>query len=122
MFEPSGVDVFGSLSHLDGRTEDSRIKRAIKLIQEKSNQPLSMAELAKNSGVSTRNLNRLFLAELEMTPKQVITLFRIESAKKLLKAGRMSVTDVTFEVGYNSVSQFISTFRKLTGQLPSEYR
>lgn len=39
----------------------------------------------------------------------------------LLKTSGNSVTDVAYEVGYQSLSQFIATFRKITGRLPSEY-
>jgi AraC-like DNA-binding protein len=56
-----------------------------------------------------------------MTPKQVVTFHRIEKAKELLLQ-KQSVTDVAYEVGYASISQFISTFRSLTGKLPSEFR
>ena len=56
-----------------------------------------------------------------MTPKQVITLHRMERAKTLLSKRGQTVTDVAFEVGYSSVSQFITAFRKITGQLPSEF-
>jgi AraC-like DNA-binding protein len=56
-----------------------------------------------------------------MTPKQAITFHRIEKAKELLQKNQ-SVTDVAYEVGYSSLSQFITTFRSLTGKLPSEFR
>jgi AraC-like DNA-binding protein len=55
-----------------------------------------------------------------MTPKQAVTLCRVREAQRLLKLGRATVTDVAFEVGYASVSQFITTFRRVTGRLPSE--
>jgi AraC-like DNA-binding protein/mannose-6-phosphate isomerase-like protein (cupin superfamily) len=119
MLETSGLNSIGDVAHLYGVSSDLRLKNALELIQAKFNARLSMEELAKRSGLSVRNLNRLFLQELGMTPKQVITLHRIENAKALLKRGQQSVTDIAFEVGYHSVSQFITTFRNLTGQLPS---
>lgn len=121
MLESSALQFCGEVSHLDGRTSDPRMKTALATIEAKFNRPLSMNALAKESGLSLRNLNRLFLEELGMTPKQTVTLHRIDKAKTLLKNGQASVTDVAFEVGYNSVSQFITTFRKVTGQLPSEF-
>ncbi len=121
MLESSGLHSCGEVAHLDGRTSDTRVKNALSIIQKSFNSPLSMDELAKGAGLSTRNLNRLFLEELGMTPKQAITLHRVENAKALLRQGRDSVTNIAFEVGYSSVSQFITTFRKITGQLPSEF-
>ena len=121
MLEAAGAGPGGDTSHLEGKPADERIKKAIRQIESKFNTGLSMEELAKGAGMSVRNLNRLFLVDLGMTPKQVITLYRIERAKTLLKTSGNSVTDVAYEVGYQSLSQFITTFRKITGRLPSEY-
>lgn len=121
MLEAAGTGAFGDLAHLEGRASDPRVQRALAEIQSRYVSKLSMENLARISGLSVRNLNRLFLAELGMTPKQIITSYRMECAKELLKRGRTSVTDIALEVGYSSVSQFITTFRKLTGQLPSEF-
>jgi AraC-like DNA-binding protein len=120
MLESSALQAGGDAAHLEGRTTDARVRSALSLIRERFDSRLSMDELAKGAGLSTRNLNRLFVEELGMTPKQAITLHRIERAKALLKRGQSSVTDVALEVGYSSVSQFITTFRKVTGRLPSE--
>lgn len=121
MLEDSGLQNMGDIAHLEGRSQDPRIRKALQAISASFDQSLPMERLARESGMSVRNFNRLFLSELGMTPKQAVTLYRIERAKGLLKGARRSVTDVAFEVGYQSVSQFITTFRKATGQLPSEY-
>lgn len=121
IIETSGLQSCGEVAHLGGRASDARVKNALSIIQKSFSSSLSMDALAKGAGLSTRNLNRLFLEELGMTPKQAITLHRIENAKALLRQGRASVTDTAFEVGYGSVSQFITTFRKITGLLPSEF-
>ena len=107
--------------HLEGRVQDERMRKSLEVIASEFAGSLSIEKIARASGLSVRNLNRLFLKELGMTPKQAITQHRIQHAKALLGQGRTSVTDVAFEVGYNSVSQFISTFRKYTGQLPSSF-
>lgn len=111
----------GDLLHLAGQSQDERVKTALGVIEEGFMTTMSTEEIARKSAMSVRNFNRLFLTEIGMTPKQVVTLFRIEQAKQLLLNGKQSVTDIAFEVGYNSVSQFISTFRKSTGQLPSSF-
>lgn len=106
---------------LSQKVSDPRLERALKMIQDRYSRDLSMDELASSSGMSLRTLNRIFVEELSMTPKEVVTYFRMEEAKKLLKNKTMSVTDVALEVGYQSLSQFITTFRKKTGVLPSDY-
>ncbi len=112
---PTGLDSFS------GKISDPRVKKVWIKIQESYQEQISMDRLAKASGLSVRNLNRLFLDESGMTPKQAITFHRIEKAKELLLQNQ-SVTDVAYEVGYSSLSQFITTFRSLTGKLPSEFR
>jgi transcriptional regulator GlxA family with amidase domain len=105
--------------HFTGQAKDPRIKTALALLEENFHRSFSIEEIARKSGLSTRSFNRLFLTELAVTPKQAMTLYRVERAKQLLRQGKGSVTDIAFEVGYQSVSQFIATFRRHTGQLPS---
>ena len=120
MLEEADPSTTSDPAHLS--SDDPRLRSALELIEENFAGTLSAASLAKASGLSVRNLNRLFLTELGLTPKQVITRHRIEHARKLLEKGDRSVTDVCFDVGYSSVSQFIATFRKHTGQVPSSVR
>jgi len=115
----SGSVDLGS-DHLEGKTQDGRLKKALMQIQDQSKDTFSMEEVAKRSGLSVRTMNRLFLEELGLTPKQALTQYRITQATRLLQAGESTVTDVAFEVGYSSLSQFITTFRKVTGKLPSD--
>jgi AraC-like DNA-binding protein len=121
MLEANNCGSEGEISHLSGRTDDDRIKKALSYIEEHFFANTSANQIAKYSGLSVRNLNRLFLQETGMSPKQAMTLVRIDQAKKILKTGKRSVTDTALDVGYSSVSQFISTFRKYTGQVPSTY-
>ena len=80
-----------------------------------------MEAAAREAGLSLRSMNRLFAKEVGLSPRQALAICRTERAKELLASGRVSVTEAAFEVGYRSLSQFISVFRRLTGQLPSEF-
>ena len=53
---------------------------------------------------------------------QLLTSFRIENAKQLLRDTSITVADIGASVGYESGEHFIRTFRKQTGYTPSEYR
>lgn len=106
---------------LVARVKDPRITMALKLIDENIDS-MNLATLAKSSGLSLRNLNRLFLKEVNLKPKDFLLLKRIEKAKHLLSTGKMSITDIALEVGYNSLSKFIQNFKKVEGVLPSDYR
>lgn len=107
--------------HIAGKISDPRIQKAIQRIDEEMTS-IVLTKLATQSGLSLRNLNRLFLKECGMTPKDFLILRRVERAKKLLKETQTTVTDISLEVGYNSLSKFITTFKKITGTLPSDFR
>jgi AraC-like DNA-binding protein len=47
---------------------------------------------------------------------------RIDQAKKLLLAENQSVTDICFDIGYDSLGSFSMKFRSLTGLSPAEFR
>jgi len=120
--EFQGESYKGDLAFVQDRSRDDRIKKVIQLMKSDLSENIPMVRLAKESGLSTRNLNRLFLSEMGLSPKKLLTLLRVESAKKLLLQPSATVTDTAFEVGYQSVSQFISSFQKVTGILPSHYQ
>ncbi|MBN8539068.1 MAG: helix-turn-helix domain-containing protein [Deltaproteobacteria bacterium] len=121
MLEAANDSSEGDIAFFLAKTSDERMKKALQYIADEFDKNLAANSISQKAGLSVRNLNRLFLKELGMTPKQVLTSHRIQEAKKLLSKGRMTVTDTAFEVGYSSVSQFISTFRKHTGQIPSAF-
>lgn len=110
----------GQWEHLLARVSDPRLSRAFAFLEKARTQQLSMVKLAQDCGMSSRNLNRLFLQEFALTPKQAHNQLRMKYASELLSSRKMSVTEVAYEVGFHSLSQFIHTFKKLTGKLPSD--
>ncbi len=106
---------------IESKIKDSRVKKAFSLIVE-SEDDIPVTELARTCGLSPRNLNRLFLSEVGSTPKTIMITKKINLAKELLLTTKMTITDISLEVGYNSLSKFISTFQKYTGSLPSDFR
>lgn len=112
----------GHIEHLEAKATDERLKKSLQYFKTNLANNISMDIVAKSSGLSVRSLNRLFLDELSISPRQVLIQYRIEKAKELLLLGQHTVTNAAFEVGYNSLAQFIKSFRQVTGQLPSEIR
>jgi AraC-like DNA-binding protein len=117
-----GVPYLGDLEQIFGKISDSRIKKAIQIGTSGNRSQLSIESWSKKAGMSVRNFSRLFLEELGMTPKQFQTVLKINQAKTLLVQTQMTITDIAFEVGYSSLPSFVSSFQKLTGKLPSEFR
>lgn len=108
--------------HLEIAARDKRLQVALRFLETNLAEKFSMRRAAKASGLSLRNFNRLFATEMGLTPKQVLAQYRIAKAKSLLSSSGESVTEISMTVGYHSLSQFITVFRQLTGQLPSDVR
>lgn len=109
------------MEHLESRVQDFRTILALNYMKANFSRSISMNEVAKKAGLSLRSLNRLILQETGFTPRSALIRYRISKAQELLLTPGASVTAVALDVGYSSLSQFISAFRSVTGQLPSEY-
>lgn len=104
------------------QARDARVRKTVAILEESYFEELPISELAAKVEVPARTLSRLFDEELGLSPKQVLTRIRVREAEALLTGTKLSVTDVAYEVGFGSLSRFISTFRACTGRLPSDMR
>lgn len=85
-------------------------------------QPLNVDALAAGVHMSSGHLSREFRRAYGESPYSYLMTRRIERAMALLRQGRMSVTDVCFEVGCSSLGTFSTRFTELVGMSPSTYR
>lgn len=85
-------------------------------------QPLDVEALARGVNMSAGHLSRQFKAAYGESPYSYLMTRRIERAMALLRRGDLSVTDVCFEVGFQSLGTFSTRFSELVGMSPSEYR
>jgi len=82
----------------------------------------SVGAIARDVGLSTFQLIRQFEAVFGLTPHQFRTATRLDSAKRLLARGELSVTEVCLEVGFSSLGSFSDLFARRVGASPSLYR
>ena len=85
-------------------------------------EPLDVEALARAAGMSAGHLSRQFRQAYGESPYSYLMTRRIERAMALLRLGRMSVTDICFEVGCSSPGTFSTRFTELVGMPPSVYR
>lgn len=85
-------------------------------------QPLDVESLARSVHMSSGHLSRQFALAYRETPYSYLMTRRIERAMTLLRRGDLSVTDVCFEVGYQSLGTFSTRFTELVGVSPRTYR
>lgn len=77
--------------------------------------------LARAAGMSPATFYRHFRAKFGTTPAEFVNQARIQKARALLSAEGASVTEVAFEVGFQSVSHFARVFKQATGETPGDY-
>jgi transcriptional regulator GlxA family with amidase domain len=106
----------------DLHADIDRIRLARTLIDTRFDTPISLDELAHVAGFSMYHFIRIFRHVYKQTPHQCLVMHRVDKAKHLLRSTDLSVTDICFDVGFQSVGSFSATFRKLTGLSPSSYR
>jgi AraC-like DNA-binding protein len=85
-------------------------------------QPLDVEALARGVHMSAGHLSREFKRAYGEAPYGYLMTRRIERAMALLRRGDLSVTEVCFEVGCQSLGTFSSRFTELVGMPPSTYR
>jgi len=99
-----------------------RIGDTIAHIISNPTQKFSLGDAAKRVGMSEAYFSDLFHKETGTTFIKYTNRLKIEHAKRLLEQDIMSVIDIGYECGFNSVSNFIRTFRQYECVPPSEYR
>jgi AraC-like DNA-binding protein len=98
------------------------LRRARDLIDRHYAEPLDLHALAREAGYSRYHFARAFAAAYGEPPRACLTRRRIERAKDLLRSANLSVTEICFAVGFESLGSFSARFRQLVGQTPSDYR
>ena len=99
-----------------------RLGRARDFIDHCYDHPLSLDQISEKACFSRYHFLRLFRQAFNKTPHQYLIERRIEKAKELLKGHELRVTDVCFEVGFQSLGSFSSLFQKRVGHAPITYR
>jgi AraC family transcriptional regulator len=98
------------------------VERVILALREKLDESLHLNELAEIAMISPCHLSRVFHQTTGIPLRKFQSCLRLEAAKRLLLTSSMSVTDICFEVGYNSLGTFTSQFTQLIGLSPLRLR
>lgn len=104
-------------------TENQRLRPVLKyIIDNLANDWLSLESVGKATGFSARTLSRLFQAAMDTSFFQYLKLARMIKAMEKLLETDLTISEIAYGVGYNSISSFSNTFDKMVGKRPSEFK
>ena len=103
---------------------DEKLKeKAIKYVEDNiSRSNFSVEELSRGLGMSRVHLYKKLLQITGKTPIEFIRVIRLKRAAQLLRESQLHVSEVAYEVGFNSPRYFSRYFKEEFGMLPSEYQ
>ncbi len=102
--------------------EDSLVAGALRMIRERSREPIGVEDLARGLNVSRRTLERRFQATVGRTVLEEITRAHIQRAKQLLQETDLPVYRVAAAAGFGSHKAFHRAFEREAGVTPGKYR
>jgi transcriptional regulator GlxA family with amidase domain len=97
-----------------------KLLASIMCMSENIERPLGQAALAKEVGLSTRQVERLFRRYLSCTPSRYYLEMRLNRSRFLLRQTTMSVMNVALATGFVSASHFSKSYREHFGHSPRE--
>ena len=98
------------------------VERVILAMHESIDKAFSLEDMASIASLSPYHFNRIFHQITGLPPSRFLYALRLEFAKRLLLTTQLSVTDICYEVGYNSLGTFVTRFTQLVGLSPSSLR
>jgi AraC-like DNA-binding protein len=98
------------------------ITRAREYIRQHLTEDLSLGQVAKAVNTSTFYFCKLFKKVTGINFTDYLSRMRIEKSKNLLLNPNLRVSEIAFEVGFQSLTHFNRVFKKILGQSPTEYR
>ncbi len=105
-----------------GNAEPPVITRAKEYIYEHQTENLRLGHVARAVNTSTFYFCKMFKRATGINFTDYLSRVRIEKAKNLLLNPNLRVSEIAFEVGFQSLTHFNRVFKKILGQSPTEYR
>jgi len=109
------------LKHLVGN-QSEKLVVAVELMEANIREPISQVDIAEYTGVSRRQLQRLFERYLKCTPSRYYSRIRLDRARELLHQTSMSLVEISSLTGFVSSSHFSKSYKERFGHSPSTER
>jgi two-component system response regulator YesN len=110
------------LALIAAKKTNQKISRILEYIEQHISEDISLNDVADWVGLSPAYVSRTFKESIGQNFVEYLSICRVEQAKQLLKNTQMSIKEIGFNSGFNSMQTFIRTFKKLENCTPSQYR
>jgi AraC family transcriptional regulator len=111
----------GVIHGSDGRLARHAMRAVEEYIHAHLDQNIALAELANVAHLSEFHFARLFKQTTGLPPHQFVIHQRVERAKRLITAGRLSLAQIAIDVGFSDQSQLSRHFKRLVGVTPKRF-
>ncbi|WP_425637183.1 GlxA family transcriptional regulator [Algoriphagus yeomjeoni] len=102
--------------------QDEAVKKAQEYIEKKLEERITVNALADEVAVGRRSFERRFKRVTNNSVLEYIQRVKVEAAKRSFETSLKNISEVMFDVGYTDTKAFRTTFKKITGLTPIEYR
>lgn len=106
----------------EGQSGDPNMKKLLAYIEEHYAEPLSLTGLGRHFHFNPSYLSSYFATHNKEGFSEYLNRIRVTKAEELLRAGELSISEISGRVGYSDPGYFTKVFRKQTGFSPSQYR
>lgn len=117
---PTGIRTRGSTDYY--RVADEWIQTAVAFMRENLDRDFGIDAVARAAGIDRRALERRFRAQLNRSPRQVLTNMRTERARELLEQSALRIGEIAAACGFGTSEKLAAAFRKRHGRTPREWR
>lgn len=123
LFIRKGLEIKREGSEHEKNQEDSNlIWPLLQYVNKNYSTPINLAELAAQFNLSNSYISRFFKKHVGMGLLEYVQRLRIERAANMLLHTNMTITEITFEVGFETTRTFARAFREIKGQSARDYR
>jgi len=102
--------------------EPPLVLKAREYIEQHRNEELSLADVAKAAGASVFHFCKVFHKATGLKFTDYVARMRLEDARNRLLNPNLRVSEIAYDVGFQSLTQFNRTFKRVFGQSPTEFR
>lgn len=108
--------------YIRGGLANWRLKRALQLIENNCSKIPALSEIASAVNLHEASFCRAFKQSTGLSPHRYLLAHRINRAKEMMRDPARTLTDIAFDCGFSSSSQFSVVFKRIVGRPPRQYR